>query len=333
MRAELAAGVYSPLSRPLQAQIIAMAERQEQGILFINRRGFRTFVLCRSCGAVLMCPHCDVSLTFHLSDQLLRCHHCGYLRAELAAQCSDCGSEHFKYFGTGTQRIEQAVQALFPDLKLLRFDQDTTQNKGAHQRILKRFAQGEADLLIGTQMLTKGLDLPRVTLTGVLAADSLLHMPDFRCGERALQLLTQVAGRAGRAEHPGQVILQTYDPDHPVVQAVLNHDYGGFAQRELKERQSLNYPPFGQLVSFLWQGEEQDQVIKAAQQTIEAMAHWPGEVLGPAPALIPKIQNKYRWQALWKIPLTTKPQVFLTQIRSSSPYVVLKIDVDPVHLG
>lgn len=335
MRAELTAGVFSPLSRALQTALAQTIERGEQAILFLNRRGFHTFILCRNCGEVLTCPHCAVSLTYHATDRILRCHHCHYTQTELQQVCPSCQSPHFRYFGTGTQRIASAVLELFPELRILRFDQDTTQRKGAHRQILEQFSQGEADVLIGTQMLTKGLDVPQVTLVGILAADSLLHLPDFRCPERAFQLMTQVAGRSGRGAVAGEVILQTYAPDHPVVIAAARQDYLAFTLPELECREELGYPPFGRLVSFLWQGMDETIVRATAQFWAEQLGQLAGEVLGPAPALIPKLRQSYRWQVLWKLPLNIAPQPLLQPLLASRhgvKGVSCRVDIDPLHL-
>lgn len=335
MREELHQGVYAPLSRRLQQEVQAMAERGEQGILFLNRRGYHTFILCRSCGEVLTCPHCTVSLTYHETDHILRCHHCRYSRPEPEQKCPACSSVHFRYFGTGTQKIESAVRKLFPALRVLRFDRDTTQRKGSHRQILERFSRGEAELLIGTQMLTKGLDLPQVTLIGILAADSLLNMPDFRCTERAFQLLTQVAGRSGRGSEPGRVVLQTYSPEHPVVLAAARQDYLQFTLPELADRAELGFPPFGNLVSLGWQGTTEAQVIQCAQEAAQELSQGAGEVLGPAPALIPRLRRQYRWQVLWKLPPTIPPQPLLSHFLDKVTWpkgVTCQIDVDPLQL-
>ena len=218
MRQELAHGNRSIFSRSLQTALNHLQERRQQGILFINRRGYSTFVSCRSCGAVLECPDCDVSLSYHYAHQgaakLLRCHYCNYCQPQ-PRQCPHCDSPYLKFFGSGTQKVTEELTQSFPGLRWLRFDSDTTRTKGAHRELLAQFARGEADLLVGTQMLTKGLDLAQLTLVGVVAADGLLHHSDYRAAERAFQTLTQVAGRAGRGDEPGRVIIQTYNPEKP----------------------------------------------------------------------------------------------------------------------
>jgi primosomal protein N' (replication factor Y) len=246
MRQELQQGNRSIFSRSLQDALQQLQEQGQQGILFIHRRGHSTFVSCRSCGYVVECPHCDVSLSYHYTHEgaaeLLRCHYCNHVRSH-PRSCPECGSPYLKFFGSGTQRVAQELERQFPQLRLIRFDSDTTRTKGAHRTLLTRFANGEADLLVGTQMLTKGLDLAQVTLVGVVSADGLLNLADYRAAERAFQTLTQVAGRAGRGDDPGRVIIQTYSPQHPVIQAVQRHDYESFTQEELEQREALNYPP------------------------------------------------------------------------------------------
>ena len=240
MRQELQQGNRSIFSRSLQDALQQMLEREQQGILFIHRRGHSTFVSCRSCGYVLECPNCDVSLAYHHIEEgapeLLRCHYCNFARSH-PRNCPECSSPYLKFFGSGTQRVAQELARQFPQLRFIRFDSDTTRTKGSHRTLLTRFANREADLLVGTQMLTKGLDLPQVILVGVVAADGLLNLADYRASERAFQTLTQVAGRAGRGDEPGRVIVQTYSPEHPVIQAVQRHEYESFIETELEQRE------------------------------------------------------------------------------------------------
>ena len=339
MRQEFRHGNRSIFSRSLQSAIEQMVAAQQQGILFIHRRGHSTFVSCRDCGHVIECPHCDVSLSYHQTQQdgyqSLRCHYCGYGQTH-PNQCPVCESPYLKNFGSGTQRIMQELSRQFPDLRCLRFDSDTTRAKGAHRALLTRFAMGDADLLVGTQMLTKGIDLPQVTLVGIVAADGLLHLSDYRASERAFQTLTQVAGRAGRGEEPGQVILQTYSPEHPVVEAVKGQNYRSFVEAELKYRQALNYPPYGRLILLRLSGLN----AIAVRQTAQALAtqininHPYYELLGPAPAAIERIAGRYRWQILLKGGLDESMSLMeLGEMRSHCPPgVSLAIDVDPLHL-
>jgi primosomal protein N' (replication factor Y) len=268
MRQELQQGNRSIFSRSLQSALQQLQEQGQQGILFIHRRGHSTFVSCRSCGYVVECPNCDVSLSYHYTHEgateLLRCHYCNYTRMH-PRNCPECSSPYLKFFGSGTQRVAQELAKAFPQLRLIRFDSDTTRTKGAHRTLLTRFANGEADLLVGTQMLTKGLDLAQVTLVGVVSADGLLNLADYRAAERAFQTLTQVAGRAGRGDDPGRVIIQTYSPQHPVIQAVQRHDYESFTQAELEQREALNYPPYGHLILLRLSGLDAAEVEKVAR--------------------------------------------------------------------
>jgi primosomal protein N' (replication factor Y) len=338
MRQELQDGNRSIFSRSLQQALEQLQQRKQQGILFIHRRGHSTFVSCRSCGYVLECPHCDVSLAYHQTEsgapQLLRCHYCNYVRSH-PQNCPECMSPYLKFFGSGTQRVAQELSRQFPDLTYIRFDSDTTRNKGAHRTLLTKFANGEANLLVGTQMLTKGLDLPQVTLVGVVAADGLLHLSDFRSSERAFQTLTQVAGRAGRGDDPGRVIMQTYTPEHPVIEAVRHHDYHSFVQAELAQRQDLNYPPYGRLILLRLSSLDLIQVQNTAQIIATYLSAKEGfEILGPAPASVMRVSNRYRWQILLKFDPDTLPELpDWEQVRSlCCDTVSLTIDVDPINI-
>lgn len=340
MRQELANGNRSILSRSLQTALQTLQANQEQGILFIHRRGHSTFVSCRSCGYVVTCPHCDVSLTYHQptpgAAPRLRCHYCNHSQTQPAA-CPLCDSAYFKYFGSGTQRLVAELAQRFPHLRTLRFDSDTTRTKGAHRALITRFTQGDADVLVGTQMLTKGLDLPQVTLVGIVAADGLLHFADYRANERTFQVLTQVAGRCGRGDRPGQVILQTYSPEDPVIAAVQTHDYHSFVNRELPLRTALNYPPGGQLVLLKFASPQAVAVQSAAERVAAALVPLmpPGsEVLGPAPASILRVANRYRWQVLLKFSAVTPWPLPLETLRALCPRTVsFTIDVDPLRIG
>ncbi|MEA5606042.1 primosomal protein N' [Nostoc sp. UHCC 0252] len=338
MRQELQQGNRSIFSRSLQEALQQLQERKQQGILFIHRRGHSTFVSCRSCGYVLECPHCDVSLAYHHTEEkapeLLRCHYCNYARSH-PKFCPDCSSPYLKFFGSGTQRVTQELARQFPELRLIRFDSDTTRNKGSHRTLLTQFANGEADLLVGTQMLTKGLDLPQVTLVGVVAADGLLNLSDYRASERAFQTLTQVAGRAGRGDDPGRVIVQTYTTEHQVIAAVRSHDYHSFSQAELEQRQALNYPPYGRLILLRLSSLDPIQVQNTAQIIATALStEEEFEILGPAPASILRVANRYRWQILIKFAPDALPQLpDWEEVRSLCPQSVsLTIDVDPLNI-
>lgn len=354
MRQELQQGNRSIFGRSLQLALTEMKAQGQQGLLFIHRRGHSTFVSCRSCGHVMECPHCDVSLTYHQTQlggyETLRCHYCGYGQAH-PQRCPACDAPYLKHFGSGTQRVMQELAKQFPDLRGLRFDSDTTRAKGSHRALLSRFAQGEADLLVGTQMLTKGIDLPQVTLVGVVAADGLLHLADFRASERAFQVLTQVAGRAGRGEDPGRVILQTYSPQHPVIQAVVRQDYRKFIETELQYRDALHYPPYGRLITFRLSGMDAETVRQASETVAKHLrshltplqpANDPVndnnpaayEILGPAPAAIVRVSRRYRWQILLKCKSNQVVRLpILNTLRSlCPPSVSLTIDVDPLRL-
>ena len=338
MRQELRQGNRSIFSYDLQTALNQLQETRQQGILFIHRRGHSTFVSCRSCGYVMECPHCDVSLAYHHEHpnaaQLLRCHYCNY--SQLYPQrCPDCDSPYFKHFGSGTQRVIEELNRLFPELKSIRFDSDTTSRKNAHRTLLTQFANKEADLLVGTQMLTKGLDLASVSLVGIVSADGLLHLSDYRASERAFQTLVQVAGRAGRGNDPGRVILQTYTPEHPVIQAVQRHDYESFVATELQQRQELNYPPYGRLILLRLSSFNQQNVEETAKKLAELLLEnnldSDFELLGPAPAPILRVANRYRWQILIKT--SQDSSIILpkfSEFNSGSVYIT--IDIDPLHL-
>lgn len=355
MRLELQAGNRSVLSRRLQTALEKMQAHGEQGLLFIHRRGHSRFVSCRACGHVMECPDCDVSLAYHQPQDTgpayLRCHYCGYGQRH-PDQCPSCKSPYLKYFGSGTQRIVHELQNQFPGLCCLRFDSDTTRAKGSHRALLERFAAGEADVLVGTQMLTKGIDLPQITVVGVVAADGLLHMPDYWSGERAFQTLTQVAGRAGRGDQPGQVIFQTYTPDHPVIGAAQHQSYQRFIDYELEHRRLLGYPPFGRLALLRLTSPIARDAEMAAQQCADKLQTLLGDssvnaplvdvfmddllgpsVLGPTPAPIFRVAQRYRWHVLLKLPLEMSiPD--LTVLRSHLPQSVrLTIDIDPLNLN
>ncbi|MEW6498231.1 MAG: primosomal protein N', partial [Cyanobacteriota bacterium] len=339
MRRELQEGNRSIFSRSLQDALQQLQERGQQGILFIHRRGHSTFVSCRSCGYVVECPNCDVSLSYHYTHegatQLLRCHYCNHTRLH-PRNCPECTSPYLKFFGSGTQRVAQELAKAFPQLRLIRFDSDTTRAKDAHRTLLTRFTKGEADLLVGTQMLTKGLDIAQVTLVGVVSADGLLNLADYRAAERAFQTLTQVAGRAGRGDDPGRVIIQTYSPQHPVIQCVKGHDYESFSQAELEQRAALNYPPYGHLILLRLSGLDAVEVEKAAEQIADKLEEGESqyELLGPAPASIMRVARRYRWQILIKFP----PEVpvalpNLSELRAICPKdISLTIDVDPQNM-
>ncbi len=276
--------------------------RQEQVMLFLNRRGFATFVMCRDCGNALRCGDCQVSLTFHARSKRLRCHHCGR-RETPPDTCPACASTRVGYMGLGTERVEEALRQLFPEARPARMDRDATSRKGACEAILRRFDTGETNVLIGTQMIAKGLDFPGVTLVGVINADTGLNFPDFRAAERTFQLLTQVAGRAGRGDRPGEVIVQTYNPDHYAILAAREHDYHFFCQKEQGYRWELGYPPFARLVAFLIADRKEQNALDSAEALADRLIEmgWDDvNVLGPAPAPLARLKGIYRYHVLAK---------------------------------
>ncbi|BAF59973.1 primosomal protein N' (replication factor Y) - superfamily II helicase [Pelotomaculum thermopropionicum SI] len=304
LRQEIREGNRGIFSRPLLYALNGCLERGGQAILFLNRRGYSTVVVCRECGLVLKCPRCDISLTYHLEGRL-RCHYCNHL-AVLPGLCPGCGSRYIRHFGAGTQKVEEEARKIFPKARIVRMDSDSTAQKGSHQKILDAFRDGLYDILIGTQMIAKGLDLPGVTLVGVINADTALHMPDFRAAERTFQLLTQVAGRAGRGGLPGEVLIQTYSPEHYSISAAAAHDYEGFYRSEMAVRRVLGYPPFSHLARLLFTHEDEEEVRKGAEKSKELLDRLVSgrncrvEILGPAPAPLSKIKGHFRWQLVLK---------------------------------
>lgn len=305
LREELTSGNRSIFSRRLSDALTARLARHEQSILFLNRRGFSTFLLCRDCGHVIKCPDCDISLTLHRSEGRLTCHYCGYTR-RAPDVCPNCGSRHIRHFGIGTERVAEEAKELFPGARIARMDSDTTVRKGSHEEILSAFAAGEIDILVGTQMIAKGLDIPGVTLVGVITADTSLNLPDFRASERTFQLATQVAGRAGRGSLSGEVIIQTYAPDHYALDTAQRHDYETFYRTELEVRRMLAFPPFTTLLNVVVSSANSAEAAKVAQQVgimldAEVKASDPAaEVLGPTPAPLARLRGRARFQVLIK---------------------------------
>jgi len=277
-------------------------ERGEQSLLFLNRRGFSPFLLCLDCGHSPECPNCSVSLTYHKGDGNLCCHYCDYI-IKPPDTCSQCSGSRWKAFGAGTERVEEDLKKLLPDARIVRMDRDTTTKRGAHMRIFQSMKNKEADILIGTQMVTKGLDLPDITLVGVLLADATLHLPDFRSGERTFQFLTQVAGRAGRGTKGGEVIVQTFNPDHYAIRHASGHDFMGFYSDESSFRKALGYPPFKRLVRLLIKGNNKDHVASSSERLKEILVRNSAEgidILGPVSAPFSKIRGKHRWHIIIK---------------------------------
>ena len=332
MRRELRAGNTHMFSRELRTSLSDALQRGEQTMLLLNRRGQATYVFCRDCGYVLACARCDTPMTWHRIDQSLRCHHCGF-RQPQPDQCPECGSTRIRYFGAGTQQVDEAVGELFPDARTLRWDIDSASKPQMHYEILQRFIEGEADVLIGTQMIAKGLDLPLVTLVGVVSADPGLALPDFRAGERIFQLLTQVAGRAGRGVLGGKVVLQTYQPEHYVIQAAARHDYDAFVERELTYRRELGYPPFRRLARIVFNHTDprkaQAQAEAAAEQLramLEEQDRSATSLIGPAPCFFSRIDRRYRWHVLLRGP---DPRAIINALTVEPGW---QIDLDPIDL-
>jgi primosomal protein N' (replication factor Y) len=282
----------------------AMRESLEAGgqvILLLNRRGFSTHIQCPACGNAMKCPHCDISLTHHRSEEIVLCHYCDH-QVPTPRQCPECDFAGIRYSGLGTQKLEMEVRRRFPDVSCLRMDTDTMQGQGAHEKALASFRRGEVRILLGTQMIAKGLDFPRVTLVGVIQADTALHLPDFRASERTFHLITQVAGRTGRGDHGGRVIIQTFNPDHPAIVAAVDHDFRKFAQRELPLRQMLGYPPFSEMARIVLRGPDEPQTFAFAEHLAGRLRREfeaAGEefrLLGPAPAPFAKLRGNYRFQ-------------------------------------
>lgn len=300
LREELRQGNRSIFSRKLRGLLEERLEKGEQSILFLNRRGYAGFVSCRSCGYVMKCPHCDVSLSEHAGGKLV-CHYCGYTRPGVSG-CPACGSKYILGFRAGTQQIEEAVRKEFPKARVLRMDADSTRTKDSYEGILNSFANGEADILLGTQMIVKGHDFPDVTLVGILAADLSLHVNDYRAGERTFQLLTQAAGRAGRGKKPGEVVIQTYDPEHYSIVHAANQDYSGFYEEEIMYREMLSYPPAAHMLAILAASPVEEEGMRLAEKIGELLKESGGSdgkdalrVIGPAAASVGKIQDIYRF--------------------------------------
>ncbi len=337
MREELRQGNRSMFSDSLAEAIRIRLEKKEQMVLFLNRRGYSSFVLCRDCGTVVQCPNCDISLTYHRTTEKLKCHYCGY-EESVPKICPQCQSDHIRYFGTGTQKVEEELFKLFPEARVLRMDVDTTKHKGAHEEILDTFGAGHADILLGTQMIAKGLDFPNITLVGVLSADTSLHLPDYRAAERTFQLLTQVSGRAGRHDKPGEVIIQTYTPEHYAIELAKTQEYEPFYEREMFLRRRSSYPPY-YFVALIQLSHE--DVMMAAEYA-GRVADWlrgnlsnQVAIIGPTTASIARLQNRYRYQCLIKYKI--EPNLIPVLQRLLAMYraewikqgILMTVDLDP----
>jgi len=332
LRAELRAGNRSIFSRELQEAIDKALAASEQVILFLNRRGSATFVLCRDCGHVMTCPRCDVPLTQHSSRGQLVCHHCNYKQPP-PAKCPACGGTRIRYFGLGTERVEDAVRERWPDARILRWDRDTARSHAGHTAILERFVEGSADILVGTQMIAKGLDLPFVTVVGVISADTMLNLPDFRAAEQTFQLLAQVAGRAGRGLLGGRVVIQSYHPDHYAIVTAANHDYAAFVERELSFRRQQGYPPFRRLARLVYEDTdasraqaEAEMLARSLGELLEKWGRTESDLIGPAPAFFSRIRGRHRWQILLR---HSKPAEFLRNVPIPRGW---RVDIDPTSV-
>ena len=326
----------SNFTPPLIEAIQDRLDKKEQVVLMLNRRGYSSFVMCRECGTVDTCPNCDISLTLHMDTKTMNCHYCGFTK-EIPHVCPNCQSRSIRYYGTGTQKAYDELAELFPEARILRMDVDTTRKKGSHQALLEQFGNGEADILLGTQMIAKGLDFPNVTLVGVLNADTALNLPDFRSSERTFQLLTQVAGRAGRAEKAGQVLIQSYNPQHYAIRFAKDQDYEGFYTYEMGIRRQLGYPPYYFTIGITLSHKKEEEVLRRAYQVMDILRSGLSDasiILGPTPKPIARTHNLYHYQILIKYRLedelaSTLNQVLaLTQERENSE-LRLSIDHEP----
>ena len=326
----------SNFTPPLLEAIQDRLAKKEQVVLMLNRRGYSSFVMCRECGTVDTCPNCDISLTLHMDTKTMNCHYCGFSK-DIPQICPNCKSRSIRYYGTGTQKAYDELAELFPHARILRMDVDTTRKKGSHQALLDQFGRGEADILLGTQMIAKGLDFPNVTLVGVLNADTALNLPDFRSSERTFQLLTQVAGRAGRAEKAGQVLIQSYNPQHYAIRFAKDQDYEGFYAYEMGIRRQLGYPPYYFTIGITLSHKKEEEVVKRAYEVMNILRSGLSEtsnILGPTPKPIARTHNLYHYQILIKYRLedelgpTLNQVLALTQERENSE-LRLSIDHEP----
>ena len=338
MRQEVENGNVSSFSMSLQEKLQERLEKNEQSVLLLNRRGYSSFVMCRDCGYVLPCPNCDISLTLHMDSKTMKCHYCGH-EERIPYRCPNCGQDKIRYYGTGTQKVEEELQTLLPDSRILRMDVDTTRRKGAHEKILRTFGEGQADILLGTQMIAKGLDFPNVTLVGVLNADTALNLPDFRSSERTFQLLTQVSGRAGRAEKPGEVIIQSFNPEHYAIQLAKAQDYEDFYTKEMYIRHRGDYPPYYFTVQITASHPEENEAAKQMFQIATKLKQGLSPqaiLLGPTPNAIMRVNNRYFYQEIIKYKQEPMLQPLLKEIltdtqRATARGLKLSIDAEPMN--
>ncbi|WP_100011009.1 primosomal protein N' [Lentibacillus sediminis] len=340
MRQELHAGNRTMFSRRLKEQIETRIQKGEQVVLLLNRRGYSTFVMCRNCGHVKECPHCDIALTYHKNSNRLKCHYCSY-EEPMPINCPECASDLIRYFGTGTQRVEEALTQLIPEASVIRMDVDTTRRKGAHEKLLNQFANKQADILLGTQMIAKGLDFDNVTLVGVLTADSMLNLPDFRAAEKTFQLLTQVSGRAGRHELSGEVTIQSYTPDHYSIELASEYNFQEFFKKEMAMRKTFYYPPYVFLALLTISHENQVTAVQTTQKVVQMLLEKVSgdtTILGPTPSAITRVKDRYRYQCMVKY--RNEPNLrenineilgsFSEEMRKND--LLITVDMQPYHL-
>ena len=340
LKQELAIGNKSMISTSLLNEIEKNIKEKNQTILFLNRRGYSTFIMCRDCGYTLKCPNCNISLTYHRTQNFLKCHYCGHIE-KLASICPNCNSTKIRYFGTGTEKLEQEIKKLFPNASTIRMDIDTVTKKNSHEQILNKFKEENIDILIGTQMVVKGHHFPKVTLVGVIAADGSLNQDDYRANERTFQILTQVAGRAGRENLPGKVIIQTYNPSSFPIELSKAQDYDKFYKTEIKLREQLKYPPFCDiiLVGFTGENEKEIELIslymyKMMKQNLEK---YKINVFEPMPSPIDKIQNKLRWRIIAKGNVTNEVNIIINKClqniyEKNLKYTKVYVDINPNNM-
>ena len=346
LKQELANGNRSMLSVDLYSEIEKNLQQKRQTILFLNRRGYSTFIMCRNCGYTVKCKNCNISLTYHSYEKKLKCHYCGY-EEDLVTTCPECHSDKIRYFGTGTQKLEQEIHKQFPNAKTIRMDVDTVTKKNSHEQILNKFRDENIDILIGTQMVVKGHHFPNVTLVGVIAADSSLNIDDYRANERTFQILTQVAGRAGRDKLPGKVIVQTYNPDEFSIQCARKQNYEMFYETEIALRKQLKYPPFCDIIVISFNSISETEISKVSNQVYDYLSKKINNNLNeyeqnfrifkPMPSPIDKIQNRYRWRIIMKGEMNEKVNEILNDClkefyKKDIKTTKITIDVNPNNM-
>ena len=334
MRKELAEGNRSMLSRALREEIEKNLEAKEQTVLFLNRRGFSTFVSCRDCGYVVSCPECSIALTYHKSEESLNCHYCGY-KTKVVKVCPECKGSHIRYFGAGTQKLEDEIKKTFPNATTIRMDVDTTSRKGSHEKILKTFSKENIDILLGTQMVSKGLDFPNISLVGVMAADMSLNIDDYRASERTFDLITQVCGRAGRGVKAGRAVIQTYAPENEVINMAKEQNYEAFYESEIAFREMFSYPPFSDIVSFVFSSETNELTEKACRESekyLESILDgFEYTKYGSVPSPVSRIKGRYRWRYWIKIDANDEVREKLKEIYMGhkDKNVRLSLEINP----